>query len=218
MEKIKLVTTRDGSQTAYNQQADEHYHSVTGAIEEAFEKYVKPLKITNGMCILDYCFGLGYNSIAATAQHSNLQITALEKDIKIVQAMKKVIPPEPISPKYEIFSDLADKNIIKDNENNVIKLILGDVFETLPTLPDDFFDVVFFDPFSPSKQPEMWNLQIFNLVYKKLKPGGKLATYSCAKMVRNNMRYAGFRVQDGPRVGRKSPATIAVKAKKTCLK
>jgi len=218
MGKIKFVTTRDGSQTAYNQQADEHYHSVTGAIEEAFEKYVKPLQITDGMCILDYCFGLGYNSIAATAQHSNLQITALEKDIQIVRAMKKVAPPVPISHKYEIFSDLAEQNIIKDNDNNVIKLILGDVFQTLPTLPDEFFDRVFFDPFSPTKQPEMWNLQIFNLVYAKLKAGGKLATYSCAKMVRNNMRYAGFRVYDGPQVGRKSPATIAVKVKKTCLK
>jgi len=218
MNKIKLVTTKDGSQTAYNAQADEHYHSVTGAMEEAFEKYVKPLEIADGMFILDYCFGLGYNSVAATYRHSSLQITALEKDIEIVRAMKKIVPPAAILQKYQMFNDLAAKNTIKDDDKNVIKLIWGDVFQTLPTLPDEVFDRVFFDPFSPSKQPEMWNLQIFNQVYAKMKPGGKLATYSCAKMVRNNMRYAGFQVYDGPRVGRKSPATIAVKTKKTCLK
>ncbi|MDY6915685.1 MAG: MnmC family methyltransferase [Candidatus Cloacimonadota bacterium] len=212
----KIVTTQDGSETVYNQKLDEHYHSISGAVEEAFEKYVKPLGINDGMCILDYCFGLGYNSIAAIHNHCNLQIIALEKDIEIVRTMKKMNLPASISLKYKMFSDLAEKRTVHDSDNNFIKLILGDVFETLPKLPNSFFDRVFFDPFSPSKQPEMWNLQIFKWVYEKLKPGGKLATYSCAKLVRNNMRYTGFKVYDGPKIGRKSPSTIAVKVKKTC--
>ena len=57
----------------------------------------------------------------------------------------------------------------------------------------------------------MWSEEIFQKVYKKMKPGGKLSTYSCAKWIRANMESAGFIVMDGPRIGRKSPATIAIK-------
>jgi tRNA U34 5-methylaminomethyl-2-thiouridine-forming methyltransferase MnmC len=44
-----------------------------------------------------------------------------------------------------------------------------------------------------------------------MKKGGKLATYSCARVVRENLVAAGFSVSDGPCVGRRAPGTVAVK-------
>ena len=38
-----------------------------------------------------------------------------------------------------------------------------------------------------------------------------LATYSCARIVRDNLKEAGFEVFDGPSVGRRAPSTIAKK-------
>ena len=40
---------------------------------------------------------------------------------------------------------------------------------------------------------------------------GILTTYSCARQVRENLKKAGFIVKDGPCVGRRAPATIALK-------
>jgi len=44
-----------------------------------------------------------------------------------------------------------------------------------------------------------------------MRKGGILTTYSCASIIRKNLREAGFLVKDGPVVGRKAPSTIAIK-------
>ena len=208
---MKLIKTKDGSFTAFSEVASEHYHTISGAIEEAFEKHVNALGINNGMQILDFCFGLGYNSIAACKDHVNLQITALENDIKIIEAMQDIEIPEILTKEFAHFRNIAESMDVTDNNNNRIQILLGDALYKINELPDGKFDRVFFDPFSPKKQPEMWSEEIFQKIYNKMKIGAKLSTYSCAKQIRKNMISAGFKVMDGPVVGRRSPATIAVK-------
>lgn len=208
---MKLVKTKDGSFTVYSVSAGEHYHTISGAIEEAFEKHVNALGIKDGMHILDFCFGLGYNSIAACKGHKNLHITALENDLEIIETMKNIDIPDLLKTEYDYFRNLADSLEIIDKNNNKIQIMLGDALKKIDELPDSMFDRVFFDPFSPNKQLEMWSEDIFQKVFDKMKYGGKLSTYSCAKWIRANMKNAGFTVLDGPIVGRKSPATIALK-------
>ena len=208
---MKLIKTKDGSFTAFNEAAGEHYHSISGALEEAFQKHVNAVGVEDGFLILDFCFGLGYNSIAATKGHKNLQIVGLENDIEIVKTIQSLEVPESIKTAFDYFRSLAEELEITDEKNNTIKLIIGDALQTIDQLPNNFFDRVFFDPFSPGKQPEMWSEDIFQKVYNKMKPGAKLSTYSCAKWIRKNMQTAGLIVLDGPVVGRRSPATIAMK-------
>ena len=66
---MKEVITKDSSITFYNEEYGETYHSVTGAVEEAYKKFAEPaleaVKGKNDIKILDVCFGLGYNSAAA---------------------------------------------------------------------------------------------------------------------------------------------------------
>ncbi|MDP8201291.1 MAG: MnmC family methyltransferase [Candidatus Tenebribacter burtonii] len=208
---MKLVKTKDGSFTAFSEIAGEHYHTVSGAIEEAFEKHVNALGIENGMHILDFCFGLGYNSIAACKDHNNLQIIGLENDLKIIEAMKDIEILDILKTEFDAFRNIAENLDVTDNNNNRIQILLGDALQTIDELPGETFDRVFFDPFSPKKQPEMWSEMIFQQIYNKMKNGAKLSTYSCARQIRKNMISAGFEVLDGPVIGRRSPATIAMK-------
>ena len=208
---MKLIKTKDGSFTAFSEVAGEHYHTISGAIEEAFEKHVNALGIENGMHILDFCFGLGYNSIAACKDHTNLQITALENDIKIIEVIKDIEIPDILKIEFDSFRNIAENTDVVDSNNNRIQILLGDALQRIVEIPDGEFDRVFFDPFSPKKQPEMWSEEIFQKIYNKMKNGAKLSTYSCAGQVRKNMISAGFKVIDGPVVGRRSPATIAIK-------
>ena len=97
--------------------------------------------------------------------------------------------------------------VILYKENN-IKIILGDARETVKKL-NEKFDVVFLDPFSPKKCTELWTEVFFSDVKKLMKKNGILATYSCARSVRDNLRKLVFVVEDGPCIGRKSPSTIA---------
>jgi len=205
------VEAKDGSLTAFNEKFQEHYHSVSGALEEAFLKHVKPLDIKDGMSILDFCFGLGYNSVAALKDHSRLMITALENDPEIVRVIGSLDFPELVRDEFLFIRDLHEKHSKIDDRSNRITLVMGDALNEVKKLADASFDRIFFDPFSPSKQPEMWSEEVFQELFRILKKEGKLSTYSCAVRVRKNMKVAGFRVIDGPVVGRRSPATIAIK-------
>ena len=73
------------------------------------------------------------------------------------------------------------------------------------------FDIAFLDAFSLKKQPEMWQQGFIDNIYSVMSEKSVLTTYSCAKQVRKALQNAGFNVMDGPRIGRKSPSTIAVK-------
>ncbi|NQV18234.1 MAG: hypothetical protein HQ534_06805 [Armatimonadetes bacterium] len=209
---MQFIKTKDSSFTVYNERYKEHYHTLSGALEEAFEKHVNAIGVEDESHILDFCFGLGYNSIAATKGHKNLNILGLENDLEIIKAIKNLTVPKEIEKEFSAFRNLTEKPEITDENNNTIKLILGDAIHTIDQLPEVFFNRVFFDPFSPKKQPEMWSKEVFKKVFALMKPGAKLSTYSCAKMVRENMKAAGFIVMDGPIIGRKSPATIAIKS------
>ncbi|MBK8949983.1 MAG: hypothetical protein IPM68_14365 [Flavobacteriales bacterium] len=57
------------------------------------------------------------------------------------------------------------------------------------------FDVVYFDAFAPRKQPELWTAEVFTRLFRALRPGGVLVTYSAKGEVRRTLEAVGFRVE-----------------------
>ncbi|MFC1728305.1 tRNA (5-methylaminomethyl-2-thiouridine)(34)-methyltransferase MnmD [Nanoarchaeota archaeon] len=209
---MKKVMTKDGSETFYSKEYTETYHSTSGALQEGFEKFVGPSGLFEGCKILDICFGIGYNSLAAihTAIEDNLKIsiTAIENDPKIVRRIKDVVMDEKYRKAHGIIKKVVEDKEYKDDLIS-IKLIIDDARKTVKKL-NNKFDFVFFDPFSPKKHPELWTEEFFKDIYKIMNKG-VLTTYSCARVVRDNLRSAGFNVEDGPSIGRRGPSTIAKK-------
>ncbi|MFQ5620347.1 MAG: tRNA (5-methylaminomethyl-2-thiouridine)(34)-methyltransferase MnmD [Candidatus Nanoarchaeia archaeon] len=212
------VKTMDGSYTLKSERFGQFYHSFTGAVEESELKYVAPCDIRErakkgSLKILDVCFGIGYNSAAAidAALEANpkckIEVVALEIDEELLNSMQKMNPP---LKSYAWIKGL--KNKLEFKEGNVkLKLYLGDANETIKKCKDDYFDCVFFDPFSPATNPEMWSASLLGAVRDKMGSGSILATYSCARMVRENLKSAGFTaVLDGPKVHRRGPGTLAL--------
>ncbi len=202
---MQLVKTKDNSLTFHNKEYDEAYHSISGALEESYKKFIEPSKVSDNKVILDICFGLGYNSYAAIKTAKHLKITALENDPEILKQLQEIT----IDNKYEIIKQFAKEFFYKD-EDYEIKLILGDALQTIKQIKEKF-DIVFLDPFSPKKNPELWTEQFFRDIFETMKPNSILTTYSCARIVRDNLKKAGFQVKDGPCVGRRAPSTIAIK-------
>ncbi len=217
MEKIK---TEDGSYTFYNNCFGDVYHSRTGAVEEAKEKFARPaidFLVSQGKSeakILDICFGLGYNSCAAIdlaediLGNYKLDITGVEKDMAII---RKICSMSPGFQSYHLIKRTVQNMPMFLKEENIhIKIIVGDALSEITSLKEGF-DIVFHDPFSPKSCPELWSSYIFGEIAKKIRVGGRLFTYSCARDVRENLKNAGFAIVDGPRVGRKAPSTIAIR-------
>ena len=202
---MRLVKTADQSNTFFNEEYQETYHSTSGALEESFEKFIKPSKLKENSKVLDICFGIGYNSYAAIKTCENRTIVALENDEKILKNTNNIKLDE----KYEIIKKLAKDKVYKD-ENYNLKLIVGDARKTIKQIKEKF-DYIFLDPFSPKKCPELWTEEFFKDIFSLCNPGTTLTTYSCARTVRDNLKKVGFEVKDGPCVGRRSPSTIATK-------
>lgn len=230
---MKKLVTKDGSVTIYSEEYGESYHSVSGAVEESLKKFVEPCKIKElaekgDVRILDIGFGLGYNIAVALDivlgenKNCKIEIISLEKDVNIFKEISKL---NPNVKSYNIIKELV-KNFIgnvrdkdfnnKENKiaykrNNIkINLLIGNAIDTIKNIIDIKFNAVFLDPFSLPKNPELWTASFFNDIKKLMEKDAILATYSCAKSVRENLKKAGFVVKDGPIVGRRSPGTLAV--------
>jgi len=206
---MEKVITKDGSITFHNKEFDEHYHSLTGAKEEAREKYARPTleffgeNLPKKIRILDFCFGLGYNSLvfleelAKAGFNGEVEVVGIDNDIEIVTEGKKIL------------KDQID-NHVYGNEKVNLKVEIGDAADIINEL-EGTFDICFFDPFSPKKCPKLWTFEVFDKVFKLMSKKSILTTYSCARVVRDNMRQAGFDVKDGPIIGRWAPATLGLK-------
>jgi tRNA U34 5-methylaminomethyl-2-thiouridine-forming methyltransferase MnmC len=217
---MKEFTTQDGSITLHNEKYDEYYHSKSGAIEEAFEKYIKPCRISElakkgSLRILDIGFGLGYNAIATIdkAIESNpaceIEVISLEKDDNIIKEIQKL---NPCLKNYFIVKKLEydplTKSYLFEDKNIFFRIKMGDARDTIKS-SEEKFDAVFLAPFSPAKNPELWTEDFLKEVCKRMKIEAILATFSYARQVRENLKKAGFFVFDGPVVGRRSPYTLA---------
>lgn len=216
---IKKIITADNTETFLNEEVGESYHSQTGAVEEALKKYAFPCRIrelakTSSIKILDVCSGLGYNSAMAISEaldenpDCEIEVVCLEKDICIIEKSLEVNPPIPFFKHYQ----KINKTNLEFVEGKVkVKVLLGDAREKVKQLPENFFDAIFFDPFSPKTAPEMWQVLFFQEMHRVMKKTAILATYSCARMVRDNMSTANLVYDDGPIIGRRGPGTIATK-------
>ncbi len=211
--RLKKITTCDGSTSFYDSEFDESHHSKSGALEEADKKYAKVCGIEKrkSVSILDICFGLGYNTAAAidSFKGDQMSVTALEIYDGIVDEIWRMGDEYPFKCK-EKMQELARNKLYQDDKIQM-KLIMGDAKRTIIDLKDNQFDVVFLDPFSPKKCPDLWTEEFFKEIFRVVKKNAIIATYSCARIVRDNLKAAGFEVKDGPIVGRRGPGTIAIK-------
>ncbi|HLC88721.1 MAG TPA: MnmC family methyltransferase [Candidatus Nanoarchaeia archaeon] len=216
---LRKIITADNTESFLNEQVQETYHSQTGAVEEALKKYAIPSKIkelakTGRIRILDMFFGLGYNSAMAVSvaleenHNCEIEVIGMENDAEIISKIQEVNPPIPFFQYYK----RLDRNNLEFKEKKVsVKLILGDAREEVKKLEKEYFDAIFYDPFSPKTMPEMWTEELFKEMYRVMKGSAILATYTCARIPRENMAKAGLVYDDGPIVGRRGPGTIATK-------
>lgn len=80
------------------------------------------------------------------------------------------------------------------------------------SLPENSFDVVYFDAFSPEVQAELWTPEVFEKCYKLLDNNGILVTYCAKGIVKRALKAVGFVVENLPGPPGKREITRAVKS------
>jgi len=215
------VITDDGSITFFSEDWKEHYHTKTGARLEAHKKFVEPSKLANklqtgNIKLLDVCFGLGNNSLAAfcaaTGVKYQMDITALEMDKRVVRAAAEcfqTLESDPVNWK-RILKELLESNQSAIG-NHQSKILWGDARWLIQSLETESFDIVFHDPFSSQHCPELWTVEFFQQLYRVMKPDGVLLTYSSSLPVRGAMLEAGFVIGETKPGHQMGNGTIAAK-------
>jgi len=201
--QTELKLTEDGSHTLFVPAIDECYHSTHGAIQESRHIFIEAgLKHCQKreIKILEIGFGTGLNAfltfLEAERRGTQIQYTSLELYPVEVQKAIQLNYPEELAPdKRQIFELLHTSNwneALQLTPFFRLKKIVSDFTLFLFT---DQFDVVYFDAFSPEKQPEMWSKELFERIYAHCLPGAILTTYCAKGVVRRAIQDAGFTVE-----------------------
>ena len=227
--KNYFVLTDDGSYSINSKEINhkiETLHTSTGAISEAFEKFIKPMKFdySKDIAILDICAGLGYNSSAAideflkNSKNSNLTIDMVE--ISAATLACGLLVPSPIKA-HDITRKAIENELIKTNyatlelekteipENIDINVFIEDARQSVQKLKDNTYDAIFLDPFSQNMAPELFSIDLFKEFKRIIKDNGIVATYTSSAPVRAAFIEAGFYIGLGPIFGRKQGGTLA---------
>lgn len=223
--KVSILDTADGSTTLYVEDINETYHSRHGAIAESWHVYIESglrpayFKNTHELRVLEFGFGTGLNALltlvacASWAPEKKLiHYTTIEKYPIQADVLNKLNYPS----HYPDFMDHFNKIHISDwgitvaiSDSFFLKKIQEDF--RLLSLSENYYDVVYFDAFAPAKQPELWTSAIFENIFKAMKDGGILTTYSAKTEVRNTLAGIGFKVQKLPGPPGKREIIMAVK-------
>ncbi len=95
------------------------------------------------------------------------------------------------------------------DDNLYLTLFLGEAREFLP-LVEARVDAWFLDGFSPAKNPDFWTKEIFQEVARLSRAKTRLATFSAARVVKDNLSAVGFRIEKRSGLGQKREVLAAV--------
>ncbi|MEO1021312.1 MAG: tRNA (5-methylaminomethyl-2-thiouridine)(34)-methyltransferase MnmD [Bacteroidota bacterium] len=224
---IEHRLTKDGSSTLFSHQFNQHYHNPNGALSESlhvffeYQGLIEALQSSETIRILEIGFGTGLN-LAILAD----LLTQLETPPEVQFYSIEAFPISAEVASSLSFSDLSNQTLVSD-----LVSIFGSVhsgwnishpFQDVPitlhlfvgafekaVLPQQFFDFIFHDPFSPEVNGELWTPEVFKTLKQSSKPGARLATYCAASKARSAIAAAGWYVARAPGALGKREMTLA---------
>ncbi len=205
--KRKIITTADGSKTIQIEDWGEQYHSIHGAIQEAYHVFIKHglHKFKNDdVSILEIGFGTGLNTLITLAESEKSQLKVSYEGVEAYPvSLEEINALDYVEAlKFEKYKEHFFK-MHKSNWGETIKLRPNfTLFKNKLDFKDidyqNLFNLIYFDAFGFRVQPELWSVEIFQKMHKALKNNGILVTYSAKGSVRRAMQEVGFTVERLP--------------------
>lgn len=208
-QRIKVVTTGDGSQTLSVDGGVEHYHSTNGAVAEALHVYIDAglaASAKNPINIFEVGFGTGLNAMLACkyAVENGVKVyyTSIERYPLEADVVSLLTYPEEVGLDRTLYFESLHAAPWNVWVNINPYFSIQKVEENLESYkPRDPIDVVFFDAFSPDLQPDLWSYTVFSRLFEAMNDQAILTTYSSKGVVKRTLREVGFSVKrlNGPK-------------------
>ncbi len=223
MPSPQLFETEDGSHSLFSDLYKVSYHSKYGAVQETAHVFIDAglnyqKQRLNSISILEVGFGSGLNALMTlqAAQDANLKITfhTIESNpisLSVAQQLNYTnqlqIPQ--LQDTFIQMHSLAENQVHQLDDHFQFCKWIGklEAFKTT-----DRFDVIYFDAFAPTSQPELWTEPVFQAMYDCLNPKGVLVTYCAKGVVKRTLKGVGFEIDAIPGPPGKREMTRAVKS------
>jgi tRNA U34 5-methylaminomethyl-2-thiouridine-forming methyltransferase MnmC len=213
--KKEIIITGDGSHTVSVPEMNVLYHSKHGAIQESMHVFIEagllyksgrnPERQSKGrpdsIKIFEMGLGTGLNAFLTA-------IEAVNKKIKIFYVAVENFPlstEEVLSLNYsknlqhkEWFDALHQCQWNEDIAINEYFTFRKEQADIVSYSTNQAFNIIYYDAFAPTAQPELWTTEIFKKLNSFLYPEGILVTYCSKGYVRRAMQSAGFIVEKIP--------------------
>lgn len=216
--KRELRTTRDGSPTLYSEKWNQHYHSVHGAFSESMHVFLLnglALRPESDVRILEVGFGTGINAFLTWRELKELDKRVHYHTLEAFPLKKEEwsgIQVSELQEEQVLFEQLHElpweEDIVVNSQFSFHKSET-DLLSWEPS--PESYDLIYFDAFAPSTQPELWTVEVFEKCMLALAPGGTLVTYCANGQIKRNMKAAGLSVKALPGPPKKREMTQATK-------
>jgi tRNA U34 5-methylaminomethyl-2-thiouridine-forming methyltransferase MnmC len=203
-----LIITADGSHSLLNVELNETYHSVHGAIRESRHVFIREGlaywlgRNTGRASVLEVGFGTGLNALLSLEAsqvenreicYETLEAYPLEKEIcQQLNYGDRVVGSDTLNELHECSWGKVH------NLTNLFSFIKHEVRLEDFHVVKDSYDVIYYDAFAPSRQPDMWVVPILAKVVSGLRPAGIFVTYCAKGQLKRDLRDLGLRVETLP--------------------
>ncbi len=200
---IVIITTSDGSHSLLNEDLDETYHSTHGAIQESAHVFIKNgldfyINRHNpaGIALLEIGFGTGLNAFLTVHQMLTLPVPIHYTAIEAFPVGDDIWPLLNYTQKLgagELFRKLHQSRweSVQQIRPGFMLLKRQTTLETVQLLPDSY-DLIYFDAFSPNKQPELWTLPILEKLVMAMRKGAVFVTYCAQGRLKRSLKALGL--------------------------
>lgn len=233
-----IETTDDGSHTLVRRDGDLAFHSGCGAASECDHVYLANSGFTGPemawpKSVLEVGFGTGLAMLRTLDRvltgKRPLNYVALEQAAVPLDVLRQLdlgrgLADSTLADQFLRFWDRASRDrqesptsiepslsVWQVDSKRCVTVIFTDAKAWLANATD-LFDTVYFDPFDPESNPELWTEEVFADAARCMHPGGRLVTYCVKGEIRRSMATVGFEVRrvPGP-IGGKREVLIATK-------
>ena len=197
-----------------DRETGELMHPVVGPLVEAEQLYVAASRLearlrepgADALVLLDVGLGAGSNAIAAWKVSERLPASARRLEIvsfdHTTAALELAASDENAAAfGFEGSALQAARALLSsgryETPRTEWRLEPGELPSSLARLPEHTADVVFWDPFSPRANPELWTMAAFVALRRACGNGATVHTYSAATATRSALLLAGFEVGVG---------------------
>ena len=204
---LKIITTEDGSHSLYREDLKETYHSFHGAKGESMHVFIEAglqyahTPGTSHLRIFEVGLGTGLNAFLASgyAFQNNIKVEFFSLEpYPVSKTMYKQLNygQGPVEKKLLLDIHEAEWEYpISINEQFTLHKSTTRLEDMNTIGHSEYFDVIFFDAFAPSKQAALWGIDNLRKCADLLRTGGVLTTYCAQGQFKRDLRDAGFDVQ-----------------------